>query len=156
MRASSGQIGWAKPTCAATPWPKKVLARKFSSDGRILWPAPWRARNATRLPRSVPSRYGPDGSPNGVFSTLSSRSVSSAMSYNPLPPITPTWTDISLLVRLKPDTTLKLDYVLRARSPRSGTGSRASRHRLHVLPAVFLANIPRRDLWIVFEHNEVF
>ena len=30
------------------------------------WPAPCRARNATRLPRSVPITYGPDGSPNGV------------------------------------------------------------------------------------------
>ena len=38
-----------------------MFARKFSSDGRMRWPAPCRARNATRLPRSVPITYGPDG-----------------------------------------------------------------------------------------------
>jgi hypothetical protein len=32
----------------------KMLARKFSSDGSRRWPAPCRARNATRFPRSVP------------------------------------------------------------------------------------------------------
>ncbi len=48
----------------------KMFARKFSSDGIRRCPAPWRARNATRLPRSVPITYGPDGSPNGVVERL--------------------------------------------------------------------------------------
>src|SRR5262245_36819379 len=67
----------------------KILARKLSSDGRIRWPTPWRARKATRLPRSVPITYGPDGSPKGVVICCSSRSVTSAMSYRPLPPMMP-------------------------------------------------------------------
>ena len=75
----------------------KMLARKFSSDGSSRWPAPWRARNATRLPRSVPMTYGPDGSPNGVATCRSSRSVSSAMSYRPLPPMMPMLIDSSVL-----------------------------------------------------------
>src|SRR5438876_8208686 len=66
-----------------------MFARKFSSDGSSVWPAPWRARKATRFPRSVPTRYGPDGSPNGVATFRSLRSVSSAMSYSPLPPMIP-------------------------------------------------------------------
>src|SRR6185295_8878239 len=66
-----------------------MLARKFSSDGDTRWPPPCRARNATRLPRSVPSRYGADGSPNGVVTFTSSRSVTSAMSYRPDPPMMP-------------------------------------------------------------------
>jgi hypothetical protein len=33
----------------------KMLARKFNSDGSNRWPAPWRARNATRRPRNVPT-----------------------------------------------------------------------------------------------------
>src|SRR4029077_13641409 len=66
-----------------------MFARKFNSDGRIRCPTPCRARKATRLPRNVPSTYGPDGSPNGVERVLSSRSVSSAMSYSPLPPMIP-------------------------------------------------------------------
>ena len=67
----------------------KMLARKFSSDGSSRCPAPCRARNATRFPRSVPSSTGPDGSPNGVVSVTSLRSVTSAMSYRPLPPMMP-------------------------------------------------------------------
>src|SRR5438093_1530645 len=66
-----------------------MFARKFSSDGRMRCPTPWRARNATRRPRSVPMTYRPDGSPNGVVIVCSSRSVSSAMSYRPLPPMMP-------------------------------------------------------------------
>src|SRR5437764_14761632 len=66
-----------------------MFARKFSSDGSSVWPLPCRARKATRLPRSVPSRYGPDGLPNGVSTVRSLRSVSSAMSYSPLPPMIP-------------------------------------------------------------------
>src|SRR5262249_37066628 len=63
--------------------------RKFSSDGRMRCPTPCRARNATRLPRSVPITYGPEGSPNGVLTVFSWRSVTSAMSYRPLPPMMP-------------------------------------------------------------------
>ena len=63
----------------------EVQLRRQAAGG----PAPCRARNATRLPRSVPSTYGPDGSPNGVVSVTSSRSVTSAMSYRPLPPMMP-------------------------------------------------------------------
>jgi hypothetical protein len=33
--------------------------------------------------------YGADGSPNGVSICRSSRSVSAAMSYSPLPPMMP-------------------------------------------------------------------
>src|SRR3989442_1512015 len=66
-----------------------MFARKLSSEGRIRWPAPCRARNATRFPRSVPITNGPDGSPNGVWSVCSSRSISSAISYRPLPPSIP-------------------------------------------------------------------
>src|SRR5437762_9504862 len=73
-----------------------MLARKLSSDGRMRCPTPCRARNATRLPRSVPTMYGPEGSPNGVAIVFSSRSVSSAMSYRPLPPMMP----ISIVIRL--------------------------------------------------------
>src|SRR5439155_20727604 len=71
-----------------------MFARKFSSDGRMRCPPPWRGRKATRLPRSVPITYGPDGSPNGVAIVRSSRSVTSAMSYSPLPPMIPIWTDM--------------------------------------------------------------
>src|SRR3954454_23962855 len=77
-----------------------MFARKFSSDGRIRWPTPWRARKATRLPRSVPITYGPDGSPNGVEIHRSSRSVTSAMSYKPLPPMMPIVVSMSDLCRL--------------------------------------------------------
>src|SRR3954462_13493216 len=77
-----------------------MFARKFSSDGRIRWPTPWRARKATRLPRSVPITYGPDGSPNGVEIRRSSRSVTSAMSYKPLPPMMPIVVSMSDLCRL--------------------------------------------------------
>src|SRR5690349_13777137 len=66
-----------------------MLARKFSSDGSRRCPTPCRARNATRRPRSIPSTYGPEGSPNGVAIVRSSRSVNSAMSYRPLPPMMP-------------------------------------------------------------------
>src|SRR5262245_500204 len=66
-----------------------MFARKFNSDGRIRCPIPCRARKATRLPRSVPTTYGPDGSPNGVGTFSSFVSVSSAMSYRPLPPMMP-------------------------------------------------------------------
>src|SRR5205814_1248820 len=45
--------------------------------------------NATRLPRSVPITYGPDGSPNGVAIVFSARPVTSPMSYRPLPPMMP-------------------------------------------------------------------
>src|SRR5262252_625079 len=66
-----------------------MFARKLSSEGRIRWPTPWRARKATRFPRRVPITYGPDGSPKGVLICFSSRSVTSAMSYRPLPPMMP-------------------------------------------------------------------
>src|SRR5262245_42282279 len=55
---------------------------------------PWRARKATRFPRNVPITYAADGSPNGVLTWRSSRSVSSAMSYRPLPPMIPIVMDI--------------------------------------------------------------
>src|SRR5437870_11626439 len=67
----------------------KMFARKFSSDGDTRWPPPCRARNATRLPRSVPRTYAADGSPNGVVTFTSSRSVTPGMSYRPDPPMMP-------------------------------------------------------------------
>src|SRR5581483_8139806 len=44
---------------------------------------------ATRLPASAPVMYGPDGGPNGVSIVTSRRSINSAMSYRPLPPMMP-------------------------------------------------------------------
>src|SRR5205814_1429914 len=35
-----------------------MFARKLSSDGKMRCPAPWRARNATRRPRSMPVKTG--------------------------------------------------------------------------------------------------
>src|SRR5438045_762192 len=107
-----------------------MFARKFNSDGRMRWPAPCRARNATRLPRSVPTMYGPDGSPKGVVTLCSSRSTSSAMSYRPLPPMIP----ISISLRI-------LSFV---------SGRRGNDPAL----AVLFAKIAGRDDWIVFEEHE--
>ena len=58
----------------------KTLARKLSSLGMRRCPTPCRDKKATRRPRKVPVTYGPLGSPNGVDSLISSRSVSSSMS----------------------------------------------------------------------------
>ena len=45
--------------CTPSDFIPKMLARKFSSDGPMRCPAPCRARNATRRPRSVASPYRP-------------------------------------------------------------------------------------------------
>src|SRR5438132_3105880 len=127
----------------------KIFARKFSSDGRIRWPAPCRARNATRLPPSVPSRYGPDGSPNGVFTAISSRSVKSAMSYRPLPPITPICADAGK----GPPRLQASDFRLQAWSPKPGAGSR--HYWLHVAFSVTFANIAGGDVGVVLEQNQI-
>src|SRR4051812_22585420 len=119
-----------------------MFARKFSSDGDSRWPAPWRARNATRLPRSVPSRYGPDGSPNGVVSVTSFRSVTSAMSYRPLPPMIPICTR-SICLR---------SSVFRLRSSVFGL---PSEHLLDVALVVLLSNVACGDQRIVFEEDQV-
>src|SRR5262245_17843150 len=66
-----------------------MLARKLSSPGSRRWPIPCLARNTTRCPLSVANTKGADGLPNGVETSRSSRSVSSAMSYRPLPPMMP-------------------------------------------------------------------
>ena len=58
---------------------------KLSSDGRTRWPAPWRARNATRRPARVPTTYGAEGAPNGVVISRSSRSASWAHVIQPAP-----------------------------------------------------------------------
>ena len=50
------------------------------------------------------ARSGAEGSPNGVVDRhISSRSVSPAMSYRPLPPMMPIWAGMTLLVSGKGD-----------------------------------------------------
>src|SRR4051812_40644542 len=116
-----------------------MFARKFSSDGRIRWPAPWRARKATRFPRSVPITYAPDGSPNGVDTLFSSRSVSSAMSYKPLPPMIPiSIAIVSLLI---------------SRTLLAGSYRRCCFH--HGL-VILLPDVPGRDRRVVLEEHQRF
>src|SRR3954470_2325334 len=112
-----------------------ILARKFSSDGRMRWPRPCRARNATRRPRSIPVTYGPDGSPNGVAMVFSSRSVSSAMSYKPLPPMMP----ISMLM---PDPDVYSPQTFQSES------------RFDAALALFLADIAGGDARVVREEHQ--
>src|SRR3954465_471820 len=127
-----------------------MLARKFSSDGRMRWPTPCRARNATRRPRSVPVTYGPDGSPKGVAMVFSSRSISSAMSYSPLPPMIP----ISMLMpdpnqsRLCPGSMLIPDANV------SSLQTVRSQSRFDAALPVFLADVPGSDAWIVREEHQ--
>src|SRR5579862_7518868 len=66
-----------------------MLARKFSSDGEMRWPRPWRARNATSLPASFPTTYGSEGLPHGVSMVNSCCTSKPGIEYNPLPPIIP-------------------------------------------------------------------
>src|SRR5688572_7710722 len=115
----------------------KMLARKFSSDGSNRCPAPWRARNATRFPRSVPITYGPDGSPNGVVTACSRRSVTSAMSYRPLPPMMPIVTRSMHAPR------------------RSRPGFRSLQHLLDRPLAVHLADVAGEQVRIVLEQDQV-
>ncbi len=67
----------------------KMLARKFSSLGKIVCPRAWRARNATWWPPSVPRMYASEGSPNGVCCWTSRASANPGIWYRPLPPIMP-------------------------------------------------------------------
>src|SRR5687768_6581359 len=126
----------------------KMLARKFSSDGESRCPAPCRARNATRFPRSVPIRYGPEGSPNGVVSATSLRSVTSAMSYRPLPPMIPIWTcsmcRCGAPSGLSPNST---NY------PPPTTNR--LQHLLHEPASVPVADVSGSDARIVLEENQV-
>src|SRR5688572_15084267 len=127
----------------------KMLARKFSSDGESRCPAPCRARNATRFPRSVPVRYGPEGSPNGVVSVTSLRSVTSAMSYRPLPPMIPIWT-CSMCVLGSGQADLRVRLYVGCRGRPSGRPEQVYsdqpattnqlQHRLHVTAAVLLTD----------------
>src|SRR5262245_31704683 len=110
-----------------------MLARKFNSEGINRCPTPCRARNATRCPRKVPSTYGPDGSPNGVWTTRSSRSSSSAMSYRPLPPMMPIVGVISRCRLMKME--VRLHWLHRAFSCRS-------------------PHVTSRYVWIVLEEDE--
>src|SRR5258705_13761322 len=132
-----------------------TLARKFSSDGDTRWPPPCLARNATRLPRSVPSRYGPDGSPNGVVTFTSSRSVTPAISYRPEPPMMPMCA--------------RCISVLACRDPGSGSESGNVRlgswefeigsllnQLLHRPFPVFLADVASGHGRIVAEEDQVF
>src|SRR5713101_3375511 len=135
MRISSGWYSsFRLPTALAdrmrsTPstLKPKIFALKFSSDGRIRWPMPCRGRNATRLPRSVPITYGPEGSPNGVASDRSSRSVNSAKSYSPLPPMMPMPT---------------------------GTLITSGQRRNHTAFPVLLSDVARRNRGIVLEKHK--
>src|SRR5206468_13006537 len=87
-------------------------------------------RNATRFPRSVPSRYAADGSPNGVATFTSSRSVTPAMSYKPDPPMMP--------------------ICARCIRPLS------SNHLLYKASAILLANVAGADGRIVIEEDQMF
>src|SRR5687767_14796051 len=136
----------------------KMLARKFSSVGISLCPAPCRARNATRFPRSVPIRYGPDGSPNGVSTFFSSRSVSSSMSYKPLPPMMP-MVIASLMSVPAPSYQLSaISYQLSAFSFQLSAFSfqlSAPSYWFHVVATVLLSDDSRRDHRIVLEEHHV-
>src|SRR6202046_1513583 len=66
-----------------------MLARKFSSLGRMRCPRAWRARKATLRPSSTPQTYASEGAPNGVFTRTSFTLVSPGIEYRPLPPIIP-------------------------------------------------------------------
>src|ERR1700752_2363996 len=115
----------------------RMFARKFSSDGERRWPAPCRARNATRLPRSVPRTYGPDGSPNGVVTAISLRSVTSAISYRPEPPMMPIWTCsmCPFAGASAPAAHTPKD------AQRGGFSPRGLQHLLHETPVVLLSNV---------------
>ncbi len=66
-----------------------MLARKFKPDGGIGCPRPWRGRNTSFTPPSVPVSSWSEGEPQGV-STLTQRlSSSPSISYSPEPPMTP-------------------------------------------------------------------
>src|SRR5918993_1334900 len=138
----------------------KMFARKLSSDGMSRCPAPCLARNATRRPPSVPSTYGADGSPNGVLSVTSSRSVRSAMSYRPLPPMMPISTFISLRLRLVYSRPQTAGLSRHARPPdcgmRAAVVPAASNHALHRYPSVSFPEIPCGDDRVVFEEHEIF
>ena len=69
-----------------------MLARKFSSLGKMRCPRPCRARNATGRPSNSPTMYASLGAPNGVSITCSRRPVNPGIAYSPLPPIIPTST----------------------------------------------------------------
>src|SRR5580693_8415242 len=109
----------------------KMFALKLSSDGSSRCPRPWRARNATRLPRSVPVTYGPEGTPNGVAIDRSSRSRSSAMSYSPLPPMMPIPMPLSL----------------------SGLMT-SGRRRNHPARPLLLSKVSRRNDGVVLEEHQ--
>ena len=66
-----------------------MLAWEFSSVGDMRWPVPCLGRNAAVTPPISPMVIGPLGSPYGVES-VTSRTPSIAMSYNPVPPTIPT------------------------------------------------------------------
>src|SRR5450755_163829 len=52
-------------------------------------PRPWRARNATLRPSSVPRTYASEGLPNGVLRRTSLTLVRPGIEYSPLPPMIP-------------------------------------------------------------------
>ena len=68
-----------KMVCTPSIFIAKTFARKFSSDGSSGARAPWRGRNATRLPSSSPTTIASEGWPNGV-STVTSCPVKPSIS----------------------------------------------------------------------------
>src|SRR5579864_7854166 len=66
-----------------------MLARKFSSLGRMRCPRACLARNATLRPSSVPHTYASDGAPKGVFTRTSLTLLNPGIEYSPLPPMIP-------------------------------------------------------------------
>src|SRR5215471_11374605 len=52
-------------------------------------PRPWRARNATRFPSTVPMTILSEGFPNGVLTANSRPLLRPFIEYKPLPPMTP-------------------------------------------------------------------
>src|SRR5215510_413557 len=67
-----------------------MLARKLISEGVRRCPRPWRARNATRFPSTIPVTIASEGSPKGVLKRTSLTAERPFIEYRPLPPMIPT------------------------------------------------------------------
>ncbi|WP_247882192.1 hypothetical protein [Azospirillum sp. TSH100] len=95
-KVPGGRCSFSEPTAdtdriSVTPscFSAWMLARKFSSDGGMRWPRPWRGRKTSFWLASSPVSSSSDGSPKGVVTVTQRVFSSPSMSYRPLPPITP-------------------------------------------------------------------
>src|SRR6266513_1366046 len=79
------------PITVRTPrlFSAQMLARKLISPGSSWCSRPWRARNTTSRPRSIPVMRGADGAPNGVDTVCARGVCNSCMAYKPVPPMMP-------------------------------------------------------------------